>query len=114
MATVTITITNLNDAPVAVDDAYTMAEDTLLTIAAPGSCSWTIDASTASGLSFTTTSGSGPASLPFTLASAQSKGIAGGPRDSDEGDQDEQEVEQELPDRVAGLVEVQQDVEQQP
>ena len=36
VATVTITITNVNDVPVANDDAYTMAEDTLLTIAAPG------------------------------------------------------------------------------
>src|SRR5205085_962554 len=36
LATVTITITNINDVPVAVNDAYTMAEDTLLTIAAPG------------------------------------------------------------------------------
>ncbi len=36
VATVTITITNINDAPVAVDDVYTMAEDELLIVAAPG------------------------------------------------------------------------------
>ena len=35
-ATVTITVKPVNDAPVAVDDAYTVAEDTLLSIAAPG------------------------------------------------------------------------------
>ncbi len=36
VATVTITVTNVNDAPVAVDDEYTMAEKETLTIAAPG------------------------------------------------------------------------------
>lgn len=36
VATVTITVKPVNDAPVAVDDAYTVAEDTLLSIAAPG------------------------------------------------------------------------------
>ncbi|MGZ8810217.1 MAG: Ig-like domain-containing protein, partial [Thermoanaerobaculia bacterium] len=36
IATVTITITPANDPPVAVNDAYTTAEDTPLTIAAPG------------------------------------------------------------------------------
>lgn len=36
VATVTITVTPINDAPVAVDDAYTMAEKETLTIAAPG------------------------------------------------------------------------------
>jgi len=36
VATVTITINPVNDAPVAVDDAYTVAEDAVLTIAAPG------------------------------------------------------------------------------
>ena|GEM_PF-1142958 len=35
-ATVTITVNPLNDAPVAVDDAYTTAKNTALTIAAPG------------------------------------------------------------------------------
>jgi VCBS repeat-containing protein len=35
-ATVTITITASSDAPVAADDAYTTAEDTPLTVAAPG------------------------------------------------------------------------------
>lgn len=34
VATVTITVNSTNDAPVAVDDAYTMNEDTVLTIAA--------------------------------------------------------------------------------
>ena len=36
IATVTITITPVNDAPVAVNDAYSTAEDTPLTIGAPG------------------------------------------------------------------------------
>ena len=36
VATVTITINPVNDAPVAVDDAYTVAEDAVLTVAAPG------------------------------------------------------------------------------
>jgi len=35
-ATVTITITPLNDMPVAANDAYTTVEDTILTVAAPG------------------------------------------------------------------------------
>ncbi len=35
-ATVSITVTPVNDAPVAVEDAYTMDEDTTLTIVAPG------------------------------------------------------------------------------
>jgi VCBS repeat-containing protein len=35
-ATVTITIVGVNDVPVAVDDAYTIQQDTTLTIAAPG------------------------------------------------------------------------------
>ena len=36
VATVTITVTAANDAPVAVNDAYTTAEDTALTVDAPG------------------------------------------------------------------------------
>ena len=36
IATVTITVTSVNDAPVAVNDAYTTAEDTTLTIPAAG------------------------------------------------------------------------------
>jgi hypothetical protein len=36
IATVTITINPVNDAPVAVDDAYTVAEDNVLTVTAPG------------------------------------------------------------------------------
>src|SRR5205807_685692 len=36
IATVTLTINAVNDAPVAVDDAYRTDEDTTLTIAAPG------------------------------------------------------------------------------
>src|SRR6185369_5333507 len=35
-ATVSITVTSANDAPVAVNDSYTTAEDTTLNIAAPG------------------------------------------------------------------------------
>ena len=36
MATVTITVTAVNDAPVAVADSYVVAEDSTLTVAAPG------------------------------------------------------------------------------
>jgi len=36
VATVTLTVTAVNDAPVATDDAYSTAEDTALTVAAPG------------------------------------------------------------------------------
>lgn len=36
MAVVTITVTSVNDAPVADDDSYTTDEDTVLTVAAPG------------------------------------------------------------------------------
>src|SRR5206468_5363227 len=36
IATVSITITGANDAPVSVDDSYTTAEDTTLNVAAPG------------------------------------------------------------------------------
>src|SRR5206468_292991 len=36
IATVSITITGVNDAPVAVNDSYTTAEDTTLNMAAPG------------------------------------------------------------------------------
>src|SRR5207237_2060776 len=36
VATVTMTVTAVNDAPVAANDAYSMNEDTKLTIAAPG------------------------------------------------------------------------------
>jgi VCBS repeat-containing protein len=36
LATVTITVTAVNDAPVATNDAYTTDEDTALTVAAPG------------------------------------------------------------------------------
>jgi VCBS repeat-containing protein len=36
LTTVTLTVTAVNDAPTAVDDAYSTAEDTALTVAAPG------------------------------------------------------------------------------
>ncbi len=36
VATVTITVDPVNDAPVAVDDAYSTDEDTLLEVAVPG------------------------------------------------------------------------------
>src|SRR5439155_24243478 len=36
IATVSIIITGVNDAPVAVNDSYTTAEDTTLNVAAPG------------------------------------------------------------------------------
>src|SRR5439155_10316537 len=35
-ATVSITVTGVNDAPVAVNDSYSVAEDNTLTVAAPG------------------------------------------------------------------------------
>jgi VCBS repeat-containing protein len=35
-ATVTLVVTPVNDPPIAADDAYTTAEDTVLTVAAPG------------------------------------------------------------------------------
>jgi DNA-binding beta-propeller fold protein YncE len=41
-----------------------------LAITAPGSCSWTIDAGSVPGLSFNTLSGSGAATIPFTIAAA--------------------------------------------
>ena len=49
MATVTLTITPVNDAPVAVNDSYTSAEDTVLTVPAAGVLAqrqrtWTSDA----------------------------------------------------------------------
>src|SRR5439155_92019 len=43
IATVTITITAANDAPVAVNDSYTIAEDTTLNVAAPGVLSNDVD-----------------------------------------------------------------------
>ena len=46
-----------------------------LTITAPGSCAWTIDASTVPGLSFNTLSGSGAATIPFTIAAASAPAI---------------------------------------
>ena len=36
VATVNLTVTAVNDAPVAVADSYSTAEDTALTVAAPG------------------------------------------------------------------------------
>jgi hypothetical protein len=36
VATVTITVVQVNDPPLAADDAYTTAEDTVLAIVAPG------------------------------------------------------------------------------
>src|SRR5207253_454100 len=36
VATVSLTVTAVNDAPVAVNDSYTTAEDTSLTVATPG------------------------------------------------------------------------------
>ncbi|NEU06692.1 hypothetical protein GZH53_00050, partial [Flavihumibacter sp. R14] len=36
IATVTLTVTPVNDAPVAVNDTYTTAEETAITITAPG------------------------------------------------------------------------------
>ncbi|NEU06697.1 hypothetical protein GZH53_00070, partial [Flavihumibacter sp. R14] len=36
IATVTLTVTPVNDAPVALNDAYTTTEETPITIAAPG------------------------------------------------------------------------------
>src|SRR5439155_1491474 len=47
-ATVTLTITAVNDAPIAVNDAYSTNEDTTLTVAAPGVLSNDTDIDTAS------------------------------------------------------------------
>jgi VCBS repeat-containing protein len=53
MATVTITVSGVNDAPVAVDDAATTDEDTLLNIAAPGVLANDSDADTTDTFSVT-------------------------------------------------------------
>ncbi|TLM76781.1 MAG: tandem-95 repeat protein, partial [Actinobacteria bacterium] len=52
-ATVTMTVVWINDAPDAVDDAYTTAEDTTLTVAAPGVLSNDTDVETTQTLTVT-------------------------------------------------------------
>jgi VCBS repeat-containing protein len=64
LATVTITITAVNDAPVAADDAYTTAEDTALTVAAPGVLG---NDSDPDGDSLSAVAGSGPSHGTLTL-----------------------------------------------
>src|SRR5439155_1032862 len=66
IATVTITITAANDAPVAVNDSYTIAEDTTLNVAAPGVLSNDVDVD---GDSLSAVSVSQPAHGTLTLKS---------------------------------------------
>ncbi|MFO0028553.1 MAG: beta strand repeat-containing protein [Pseudomonadota bacterium] len=65
--TVSLTVTAVNDAPVAVNDAYTLNEDAPLTIAAPGVLGNDTDVDTAAG-SLTTVLQNGPATGTLTLA----------------------------------------------
>jgi VCBS repeat-containing protein len=64
LATVTITVSAVNDAPVAADDAYTIAEDTPLTVVAPGVLG---NDSDTDGDSLSAVLGSGPAHGSLTL-----------------------------------------------
>jgi VCBS repeat-containing protein len=64
LATVTITVSAVNDAPVAADDAYTIAEDTPLTVVAPGVLG---NDSDPDGDSLSAVLGSGPAHGSLTL-----------------------------------------------
>ena len=63
-ATVTITVAAVNDPPVAVDDAYSTAEDTTLTVPAPGVLGNDTDAD---GDALTAALGTGPANGTLTL-----------------------------------------------
>ncbi len=63
-ATVTITVTAVNDAPAAVSDSYTTAEDTVLTVAAPGVLSNDNDVDS---LTLTAVLVTGPSSGTLTL-----------------------------------------------
>ena len=65
-ATVTITVTAVNDAPVAANDTYVVTEDAPLTIAAPGVLANDSDIDTAS-TSWTAVLGTGPTSGSLTL-----------------------------------------------
>ena len=65
-ATVTITITPVNDAPTAIADAYSMAQDTVLSVAAPGVLANDTDVDLNS---LTATVVNGPASGSLTLNS---------------------------------------------
>ena len=64
VATVTIGVNAVNDAPVAVDDSYSTTEDTALTIAAPGVLGNDTDAD---GDALTAVLGTGPANGALTL-----------------------------------------------
>jgi VCBS repeat-containing protein len=57
LATVTLTVSAVNDGPTAADDAYTTAEDTALTVAAPGVLANDTDSD---GDSLSAVAGSGP------------------------------------------------------
>jgi VCBS repeat-containing protein len=63
-ATVTITVTDSNDAPTAVDDAYSSAEDMALTVGAPGVLA---NDSDPDGNPLSTVAGSGPSHGSLTL-----------------------------------------------
>jgi VCBS repeat-containing protein len=63
-ATVTITVTAVNDAPAAADDAYSTAEDTALTVAAPGVLA---NDSDPDGNSLSAVPGAGPSHGTLTL-----------------------------------------------
>src|SRR4029453_16279878 len=64
LATVTITVTAVNDAPVATNDAYTTDEDTALTVAAPGGVGNDTDADSST---LTAAAVTGPAHGTLTL-----------------------------------------------
>src|SRR5207237_1299828 len=65
LATVTITITPVNDAPVATNDSYSVNQDTPLTLAAPGVLA---NDSDVDGDSLTAALGTGPINGTLTLA----------------------------------------------
>ncbi len=66
VATVTITVTPVNDAPVAADDAYSVDQDTVLTVPAPGVLGNDSDVDGPTAL--TAVPGTGPANGSLTLA----------------------------------------------
>src|SRR5439155_1611550 len=67
VATVTLTVTALNDAPVATNDAYTTTEDTALTIAAPGVLGNDTDPDASDTRTAVLVTASGPANGTLTM-----------------------------------------------